>query len=74
VISLDEIGRMIRDKREADGLTRWDIADRAGVGETTVAYIERGERNVGWLTLQYVLVAAGLRLTCSVDGDNRSDP
>lgn len=74
VISPAEIGAKIRARRERFGWTRWDLAEKAGVGETTVSYIERGERNVGWLTVQYVMAALGIRLTCSVDAYPPSDP
>ena len=37
------IGKQIRDEREALGITRRDLAKRAGISASTLARIERGE-------------------------------
>jgi ribosome-binding protein aMBF1 (putative translation factor) len=66
VISAAAIGAEIRRARMARGWPIEQLAHRAGVATNTVGYIERGERDAGFLTVQCVLVAVGLRLTCCV--------
>lgn len=48
---LRAIGARARERRVALGLSRQEVADRAGMNPHYVGGIERGERNVGTLNL-----------------------
>jgi transcriptional regulator with XRE-family HTH domain len=50
-INLVELGNRIRAERKAGGLSQEDLAYKAGVDRSYVGGIERGERNVSFLTL-----------------------
>ena len=55
---LRRLGRVLRAFREQAGLSQEAFADLAGVHRTYVGGIERGERNVTFLTLWKLLDAA----------------
>ncbi len=54
---------MLRQFRERAGLSQEALADRAGLHRTYVGGVERGERNVSFLTLARILKAAGITWT-----------
>jgi transcriptional regulator with XRE-family HTH domain len=64
-MNLDEIeflrglGRRVRERREALGLTQEELGERCGLHRTFIGSVERGERNV--LVLNLRLIAATLR-------------
>jgi transcriptional regulator with XRE-family HTH domain len=43
---LTRFGQIVRQKRQARGLSQEDFAERAGVHRTYVGMIERGEKNI----------------------------
>ena len=66
IIDQKQIGTRIKKRRELLGWSRIDLAEKAGIAERTVAYIERGDRSASWMTIQYCLVALGLRIRCCI--------
>jgi transcriptional regulator with XRE-family HTH domain len=57
-----EIGTMLRDRREKAALTQTELADRAGVSQSTVSAVERGTRRPSLTIIGRVLAALGLQL------------
>ena len=58
---LINLGKIIRTKREAKGLTQVELAENSGVDRNYIGMVERGERNPSFLSLQKI--AKGLGLT-----------
>ena len=52
------LGTLIREKREAQELTQYELAERANVDRNYIGMVERGERNPSYLSL--IKIAAGL--------------
>jgi DNA-binding XRE family transcriptional regulator len=52
------LGRVIRQLREEQGVSRAGLADRSGVDETSLGQIEDGELDPPWATVE--ALAAGL--------------
>ena len=59
---LQALGKVIRRKREALGLSQEDLASRAGVHRTYMGSAERGERNVAVVNLERIARALGCSL------------
>ena len=60
---LAQLGRNIRQHREARGLTQEKLAEKAGLDPTYISGIERGRRNPGiWNVVQ---LADALELTAA---------
>lgn len=55
-----EIGAKLRILRKAAGLSTTKLAERAGMSQSSVSYIERGENNPTTETLQRLLSALGV--------------
>jgi transcriptional regulator with XRE-family HTH domain len=53
---------LIREARKRAGLTQVQLAERAGVAQSVIARLERGDGNPTFETLERVLHAAGHRL------------
>ena len=58
---LNKLGQIIRDKREALGLTQIEVAEKAGLDRNYIGMGERGERNPSYLSL--IKIAKGLNMT-----------
>lgn len=58
---LRELGRRIREQREARGLTQQQVGDQCRLHRTFIGSVERGERNVSILNLR--LMAKVLRVS-----------
>jgi transcriptional regulator with XRE-family HTH domain len=56
---------LVREARKRAGLTQVDLAERAGVAQSVIARLERGNANPTFETLERVLHAAGHRLELS---------
>jgi transcriptional regulator with XRE-family HTH domain len=54
------MGAILRDRRERAGLSQEAFAEAAGVHRTYVGGVERGERNISFLTLARFMRAAGI--------------
>jgi transcriptional regulator with XRE-family HTH domain len=59
--ALNNLGQIIREKREALGLTQIEVAEKAGLDRNYIGMVERGERNPSYLSL--IKIATGLNLT-----------
>ncbi len=57
---LDRLGRVLRTFRLEARLSQEELAQRAGVHRTYVGGVERGERNISFLTLGRLLEAVGV--------------
>jgi len=53
---------LLQEARRRSGLTQAELANRAGVPQSTVAKIERGRRDPSLSTLERLVRAAGLEL------------
>lgn len=51
---LIKLGQLIRSKRESQGLTQFELAERANVDRNYIGMLERGERNPSYLSLQKI--------------------
>ena len=59
---LEILGRIIREKREAQGLTQVELAEKAGVDRNYIGMVERGERNPSYLSLQKIAKGLGIKV------------
>lgn len=59
--ALNNLGQIIREKREAQGLTQIEVAEKAELDRNYIGMVERGERNPSYLSL--IKIAKGLNLT-----------
>lgn len=57
------IGEIILFHRKKSGLTRNQLADLAGVGNTVIYDIEKGKESIRFSTLQKVLKALNIKIT-----------
>lgn len=58
-----ELAGELARRRKALGMTQVQLAKRAGLQQSEISRLERGEVNPTWTTLQAVLEALGARLT-----------
>ena len=54
------LGKTIRKKREAKGLTQVELARLSGVDRNYIGMLERGERNPSYLSLQKIAGGLGI--------------
>ena len=59
--ALNNLGQIIREKREALGLTQIEVAEKAGLDRNYIGMVERGERNPSYLSL--IKIASGLNMS-----------
>jgi len=59
----DQLGNAIRNLRETAGLSRQELADRAGISESAIARLERGQASPAVATLELLAKGLGLRLS-----------
>lgn len=59
--ALNSLGQIIREKREYQGLTQVEVAEKAELDRNYIGMVERGERNPSYLSL--VKIAKGLNMT-----------
>lgn len=55
-----KLGQRIRSKRESQGLTQYELAERANVDRNYIGMLERGERNPSYLSLQKIAGGLGI--------------
>jgi len=65
-MTVQEIGKTIRERRKKLGINQQTLADLAGVAVNTVLSIERGESNPQLLTLLTILDTLGLQLDINI--------
>ncbi len=58
---------LIRQAREAHGLTQAELAFRAGTSQQTISRLERGDEDPTWGRLRMLLLAMGRRPTLSTE-------
>jgi transcriptional regulator with XRE-family HTH domain len=63
--SAETLGRIVQFHRRQAGLTRVQLAERAGIGKTALFDLENGKQTVRLNTLLKILQA--LRITLSID-------
>jgi HTH-type transcriptional regulator/antitoxin HipB len=63
IITVVDIGRVVRKKRKADGLTLADAAGLCGVGYRFMSDLENGKETVQVGKVLKVLTALGLEMT-----------
>ena len=59
--ALNNLGLIIREKREEKGLTQIEVAEKAQLDRNYIGMVERGERNPSYLSL--IKIAKGLDMT-----------
>jgi transcriptional regulator with XRE-family HTH domain len=59
-------GRLV-ELREAAGITKYELARRAGMTRQALSLLERGEREPNWVTVQRL--AAALGVSCEAFAD-----
>jgi transcriptional regulator with XRE-family HTH domain len=62
-----EIGSLLRERREKAALTQTELAERAGVSQSTVSAVERGTRRPSLTVVGLVLAALGLQLRPAIE-------
>lgn len=62
-LSAVALGRAVRARRRALGLTQEDLAERSGLHRTYVSGVECGQRNLGFANLVDLAVALELQLS-----------
>jgi transcriptional regulator with XRE-family HTH domain len=55
-----KLGQTIRLKREAQGLTQFELAEKSNVDRNYIGMLERGERNPSYLSLQKIARGLGI--------------
>ena len=66
IMTQQEIGKAIKDRRKKLGVNQQTLADLAGVAVNTVVAIERGEGNSQLATLLTILDTLGLQLDINI--------
>jgi transcriptional regulator with XRE-family HTH domain len=56
-------GRAVREARAETGVSQEELAHRAGVDRSYMSSIERGEQNVGLMSMHRVASALGITLS-----------
>ena len=51
---------LIRSKRESQGLTQLELAEKSNVDRNYIGMLERGERNPSYLSLQKIAGGLGI--------------
>lgn len=62
-VILKQFGQLIRNKREALGLSQEELADKANLHRTYIGDIERGERNVSLLNIRKISAALNIPIS-----------
>lgn len=57
---LIKLGQLIRSKRESQGLTQVELAEKSNVDRNYIGMLERGERNPSYLSLQKIAAGLGI--------------
>lgn len=60
---VQRFGDVVRQQREASGISQEDLADRAGLHRTYISLIERGLRTSSITTVQRLAEALGVSMT-----------
>lgn len=67
-----ELSRLLREERQAKGLSMTSVAEKAGLSQQMVSYVERGMRQPTLDTLLRICEAMDLELPKLLDDANRA--
>ncbi len=65
-MKIDEIGKVIKERRKYLQITQVDLAEITGIGRRSLQYIENGQMNPSIEQLKKILDALGLELEVKV--------
>ncbi|OFX21166.1 MAG: hypothetical protein A2033_16510 [Bacteroidetes bacterium GWA2_31_9] len=65
-MKIEELGKLIKHRREILGLTIMDLADLTGMSKTTISQIELGVRNPTFEVLQNIFEYLNLEIKVEV--------
>ncbi len=65
-MEIEELGKIIKNRRKVLGLTIRDLADLAGISKTTISQTERGVRNPTLEVLQNIFEYLNLEMKVEV--------
>ena len=65
-MEIEELGKLIKHRREVLGLTIRDLADLAGISKTTISKTEMGVRNPTFEVLQNIFEYLNLEMKVEV--------
>jgi transcriptional regulator with XRE-family HTH domain len=72
MLTLSSIGERIAERRKSQGLSQTVLAQRAGVGRTTLDALENGRSGeLGFSKITKLLAALGLELSLKESGSSR---
>lgn len=66
----EELGKLIKQRRNVLGLTIRDLADLAGISKTTISQIETGSTNPTFEVLQNIFEYLNLEIKVEVKNTN----
>ena len=70
---LEKIGNKIRKARKKKHLTQREFAEKIGLSQQTVSFVERGYNNISFITLQRITAALELNIYIKVESVSRDD-
>lgn len=65
-MKIEELGKLIKNRRKVLGLTIRDLADLTDISKTTISQIERGNRNPTFEILQNIFEYLNLKMKVEV--------
>jgi len=65
-MKIEELGKLIKNRRKVLGLTIRDLADLTDISKTTISQIERGVRNPTFEILQNIFEYLNLKMKVEV--------
>ncbi len=65
-MKIEELGKLIKNRRKVLGLTIRDLADLTGISKTTISQTERGVRNPTFEVLQNIFEYLNLEMKVEV--------
>jgi len=70
IASAEDIGKLVRERRGAQGLTQPDLALAAGVGVRFIVDVERGKPTTQIALVLRLLACLGIGLSATYPGDD----
>lgn len=68
---MNELGKIIKERRKSLAITQRQFAALAGIGVNTLTKIERGEANPTLDVVQRILTTLGLEMDIKIKTNNR---
>ena len=69
-MSINDIGRLVREARQAAGVTQQSLADQAGTTRQWIIRLEQGQRTVTMGVVLDVLMVLGLELVAELHANS----